>query len=45
MNAPNSANILSSKMNRKTAQSFVDVSYEEAKERAYALVPFLKSQV
>jgi 3-hydroxy-9,10-secoandrosta-1,3,5(10)-triene-9,17-dione monooxygenase len=45
MNAPNRANVLSSKMNRKTAQSFADVSYEEAKERAYALVPFLKSQV
>ncbi len=45
MNAPDSSNVFSSKMNHKTAKSFVDVSYEEAKERAYALVPFLKSQV
>ncbi len=44
MNAPDT-NFLSANAHRKSAKSFVDISYEEAKARAYDIVPFLKSQV
>ena len=46
MNAPEQKAILEqTPMSARSPKSFTDVTYSEAKERAYALVPFLKSQV
>jgi 3-hydroxy-9,10-secoandrosta-1,3,5(10)-triene-9,17-dione monooxygenase len=45
MNAPEQSSSLKKVATHRIAKSFTDVSYEEAKERAYGLVPFLKEHV
>lgn len=45
MNAPEQSSSLKKVAMNRIAKSFTDVSYEEAKERAYGLVPFLKEHV
>ena len=45
MNAPEQSSSLKKVATNQIAKSFTDVSYEEAKERAYGLVPFLKEHV